>query len=107
LAPAPRKRRSAAQILYAFHTEDTHQLLELARNIAVDVRDHGAGAAMRYHWPTPNIRYGPIDRGNRSRCGRWRLAICIDEMADTIKAERRGAGTIDSSIGVLWRALRP
>ena len=71
-----------AQILYAFHTEDTHELDHLVQSLVTQVKAGGADASLRYHLAHAQYRLGLLDEAGRTAAEQAAAALsdCIDEL---------------------------
>jgi hypothetical protein len=69
-----------AQILYAYQTEDSNGLVNLIQNLANQVKNDGADAALRYHLAHAQYRFGELSRQRRSREAAAAFSDCIDEL---------------------------
>jgi tetratricopeptide (TPR) repeat protein len=74
-----------AQILYAYQSEDTNQLVSLKQNLANQVTTGGAAAggadaALRYHLAHAEYRFGLLAQGKRARDAAPAFADCIEQL---------------------------
>jgi tetratricopeptide (TPR) repeat protein len=80
LADAQQGGDLQAQILYAFHAEDTNQLASLVQTLSTEVQAGGADAALRYHLAHAQYRLGLLAGERRSRDAEAAFADCVDQL---------------------------
>ena len=69
-----------AQILYAYQTEDSNTLANLIQNLANQVKNDSADAALRYHLAHAQYRSGDLLRQRHAREAAAAFSDCIDEL---------------------------
>ena len=79
-APAQLGGDIQAQILYAFHTEDTNTLQNLIQDLAARVDADAADAGLRYHLAHALYRRGLLAGRTSSRVAELAYADCIDHL---------------------------
>src|SRR5208337_3118618 len=80
-----------AQILYAFHTEDTHQLGNLVQSLTTQVKAGGASASLHYHLAHALYRYGLLMGDSRSGNSGAAFVDCIDELKPVLEEDVKSA----------------
>jgi len=78
-----------AQILYAFHAEDTNQLANLVQSLSTQVKSGSADAALRYHLAHAEYRFGLLLGERRSRDAAAALADCIDQLKQLLEQDAK------------------
>lgn len=75
-----------AQILYAFHTEDTHELDHLVQSLTVQMKSGTADAALRYHLAHAQYRMGLLEAPAKATESQGAAAFsdCIDVLRPLI-----------------------
>lgn len=71
-----------AQILYAYHTEDTHELDQLVQSLIEQMKAGAADAALRYHLAHAKYRLGLLEAPAKATeaQGAAAFADCTDEL---------------------------
>jgi tetratricopeptide (TPR) repeat protein len=69
-----------AQILYAFHTEDTNELASVAELLSTQQQAGGADATLRYHLAHAEYRLGLLAGEKRPRNAESAFSECVDEL---------------------------
>lgn len=80
-----------AQILYAFHTEDTHQLGNLVQSLTTQVKAGGASASLHYHLAHALYRFGLLMGDSRSGNSGAAFVDCIDELKPVLEEDVKSA----------------
>jgi hypothetical protein len=75
-----------AQILYAFHAEDTNELANLVQTLTNQVKSGGADAALRYHLAHAQYRYGLLAE-SRSRDAAAAFDDCVDQLKQLLEQD--------------------
>jgi tetratricopeptide (TPR) repeat protein len=74
-----------AQILYAFHAEDTNQLANLVQTLSTQVQAGGADSALRYHLAHAEYRFGLLAGEMRARDAEPAFTECIDQLKPVLE----------------------
>src|SRR5271156_4694329 len=74
-----------AQILYAYHAEDTNLLANLVQTLSTQVKSGSADAALRYHLAHAQYRFGLLLGAKRSREAEAAFSECIDELKQVLE----------------------
>jgi tetratricopeptide (TPR) repeat protein len=69
-----------AQILYAFQTEDLHQLSDLVQSLSGQVNAGGGDATLRYHLAHAEYRFAELAGASRAHEAEAALSDCIDQL---------------------------
>jgi len=69
-----------AQILYAYHTEDTNGLTSLIQGMSAKLRDAPDDDALRYHLAHAQYRLGELSAAGMSRRAESAYSECIDDL---------------------------
>ncbi len=77
-----------AQILYAYHTEDTNGLTNLIQAIGAKLKDSPDDDALRYHLAHAQYRFGELSAAARDR-GSSAFSECIDDLKQLLKRNVR------------------
>jgi hypothetical protein len=80
-----------AQILYAYQTEDGNGLMNLIQNLANQVKNDGADAALRYHLAHAQYRFGELSRQRHGREAAAAFSDCIDELKPVLEKNGQSA----------------
>jgi len=80
-----------AQILYAFHTEDTNQLTNLVQTLSTQVKSGGADPALRYHLAHAQYRFGLLAGERRPRDAEAALGDCVDQLKQVLEQDAKSA----------------
>jgi len=80
-----------AQILYAFHTEDTHQLSNLVQFLTTQVTAGDASASLHYHLAHALYRYGLLLGENRSGDPGAAFVNCTDQLKPVLEQDVKSA----------------
>lgn len=80
-----------AQILYAFHAEDTNLLANLVQTLSTQVKAGGADAALRYHLAHAEYRFGLLAGNNRPRDATSALDDCVDQLKKVLEQDVKSA----------------
>ena len=73
-----------AQILYAFHSEDTNQLTSLIQTLSTQVQAGGADSALRYHLAHAEYRLGLLSDAKRARA-EAALGACVEQLKPVLQ----------------------
>ncbi|MEA3132969.1 MAG: hypothetical protein QOG17_815 [Gammaproteobacteria bacterium] len=74
-----------AQILYAFHAEDSNQLASLIQTLSAQVQAGGADSALRYHFAHAEYRYGLLMGEKHTRDAEAAFTECIDQLKPVLE----------------------
>jgi tetratricopeptide (TPR) repeat protein len=80
-----------AQILYAYHAEDTNELANLVQTLTTQVKAGGADAALHYHLAHAEYRFGLLLGVKRSREAEAAFSDCIDELKQVLEQDVKSA----------------
>jgi len=80
-----------AQILYAFHAEDSNQLANLVQTLSTQVKSGGADAALHYHLAHAEYRFGLLAGASRSHDAEAAFGHCIDELKPVLEQDVKSA----------------
>ena len=80
-----------AQILYAYHTEDTNSLTNLIQGMGAKLKDAPDDAALRYHLAHAQYRFGQLAAAGAGRGAETAFAECIDELKPLLKKNVKSA----------------
>jgi hypothetical protein len=80
-----------AQILYAYHSEDTNELNNLVQSLTTQVKAGGADAALRYHLAHADYRYGLLLGSARSHDAVTAFDGCIDQLKEVLEHDVKSA----------------
>lgn len=69
-----------AQILYAFQTEDLHQLSDLIQSLSGQVKAGGGDSSLHYHLAHAEYRFGELAAAKRSHEAEAALSDCVDQL---------------------------
>lgn len=83
-----------AQILYAYHTEDTNSLSDLIQGISTKLKDAPGEDALRYHLAHAQYRLGELSAAGRSRGAEPAFSECIDELKPLLRKDVKSAETL-------------
>jgi hypothetical protein len=78
-----------AQILYAYHTEDTNNLTNLIQEMSAKLRD-ADDDALRYHLAHAQYRFGELSAG-ASHGAESAYSECIDDLTPLLKKDVKSA----------------
>jgi tetratricopeptide (TPR) repeat protein len=76
-----------AQILYAFHSEETNQLASLIQTLNTQVQAGGADGALRYHLAHAEYRLGLLTGEKRTASAEPAFAECIDQLKPVLEQD--------------------
>jgi hypothetical protein len=76
-----------AQILYAFHSEETNQLASLIQTLNTQVQAGGADSALRYHLAHAEYRLGLLTVEKRAPGAESAFAECIDQLKPVLEQD--------------------
>lgn len=79
-----------AQILYAFHSEDTNQLASLIQTLSTQLQAGGAPSALHYHLAHAEYRLGLL-AGESGRSAEPAFAGCIDQLKPVLSQDANSA----------------
>ncbi len=80
-----------AQILYAYHAEDTNLLANLVQTLSTQVKSGGADPAIRYHLAHAQYRFGLLAGERRPHDAESAFADCIDELKQVLEQDVKSA----------------
>ena len=69
-----------AQILYAYHAEDTNQLASLIQTLSTQVQAGAADNALRYHLAHAEYRFGLLDDESQGQNAESAFTQCVDQL---------------------------
>ena len=90
-APAQQGGDLEAQILYAFHSEDTNELSALVQLLRTQEQSGGADTALRYHLAHAQYRLGLLPGEQGARRAQAAFADCVDELKPVLEQQARAA----------------
>lgn len=93
LAHAQRGGDLQAQILYAFHAEDSNQLLGLVQTLSTRVQADGADDTLRYHLAHARYREGLLAGERRAQEAESAFAACVVQLKEVLA---RDVGSVES-----------
>jgi hypothetical protein len=76
-----------AQILYAYHIEDTNSLTNLIQDLAVQVKAESGDGSLRYHLAHAQYRRGLLEGARNAHQAESALADCIDQLKPLISQD--------------------
>jgi tetratricopeptide (TPR) repeat protein len=76
-----------AQIVYAFETEDPHQLADLIQELRTQVKSGGADSSLRYHLAHAQYRFGRLVGQNRPHEAESAFADCVDQLKAVLEQD--------------------
>jgi tetratricopeptide (TPR) repeat protein len=76
-----------AQILYAFHSEETNQLASLIQTLNTQVQAGGADGALHYHLAHAEYRLGLLTGEKRAPGAEPAFAECIDQLKRVLEQD--------------------
>lgn len=80
-----------AQILYAFHAEDTNQLANLVQTLTTQVKSGGADSALRYHLAHALYRMGLLAEQGHARNAEPAFDGCIEQLKQVLEQDVKSA----------------
>ena len=80
-----------AQILYAYHAEDTNLLANLVQTLNTQVKSGGADAATRYHLAHAQYRFGLLAGERRAHDAEGAFAGCIEQLKLVLEQDVKSA----------------
>jgi hypothetical protein len=80
-----------AQILYAYHTEDTNSLTNLIQEMSAKLKDAPDDAALRYHLAHAQYRLGELSAAGMSHRAESSYSECIDDLKPLLKKDVKSA----------------
>lgn len=83
-----------AQILYAYHAEDSNQLASLVQTLATRVQAGGADATLRYHLAHAQFRVGLLDRDAHGHNAARAFAACVDALKTVLEQDPNSAESL-------------
>ena len=83
-----------AQILYAYHTEDTNSLTNLIQDLAIQVKAESGDASLRYHLAHAQYRRGLLEGARNAHQAESALADCIDQLKPLISQDVKSVETL-------------
>jgi tetratricopeptide (TPR) repeat protein len=90
LAPAAWAQQGGdyqAQILYAYHTEDTNSLTNLIQDLTTQLKADSGDASLRYHLAHAQYRHGLLEGARNGHEAESALADCIDQLKPLISQD--------------------
>jgi hypothetical protein len=76
-----------AQILYAYHTEDTNTLTNLIQGMSAKLRDAPGDDALRYHLAHAQYRFGELSAAGKSHRAESAYSECIDDLKPLLQKD--------------------
>src|ERR1700722_1992555 len=76
-----------AQILYAYHTEDTNSLTNLIQDLTTQLKADSGDASLRYHLAHAQYRRGLLEGARNAHAAESALADCIDQLKPLISQD--------------------
>src|ERR1700722_18380845 len=76
-----------AQILYAYHTEDTNSLANLIQDLTTQVKAGAGDATLRYHLAHAQYRRGLLDGAANAHDAESAFADCIDQLKPVLSQD--------------------
>jgi hypothetical protein len=80
-----------AQILYAYHTEDTNSLADLIQTMSAKLMDAPGDDALRYHLAHAQYRFGELSAAGVSRRAESAFSECIDDLKPLLQKDVKSA----------------
>jgi tetratricopeptide (TPR) repeat protein len=80
-----------AQILYAYHTEDTNSLTDLIQAMAAKLKDAPEDDALRYHLAHAQYRLGELAAAGARKSADSAFSECIDDLKPLLKKNVKSA----------------
>lgn len=90
-APAQQGGDLQAQILYAYHTEDTHALQNLIQDLTTRVEADEGAAPLRYHLAHAEYRQGLLAGTTNPREAEAALSDCVDQLKAVLSHDVKSA----------------
>jgi tetratricopeptide (TPR) repeat protein len=76
-----------AQILYAYHTEDTNTLQSLVQDLTAEAKDAADNPALRYHLAHAHYRMGELSGHAAAHRAEGALSDCIDDIKPLLQKD--------------------
>ncbi len=76
-----------AQILYAFHSEDTNQLASLIQTLNTQVQAGGAAGVLRYHLAHAEYRFGLLSEKSARSGAESAFAQCVEQLKPVLEQD--------------------
>jgi len=83
-----------AQILYAYHTEDTNSLTNLIQGISAKLKDAPDDDALRYHLAHAQYRFGELAAAAAIRSATAAFSDCIDDLKPLLAKNVKSAESL-------------
>jgi len=83
-----------AQILYAYHTEDTNSLADLIEGLSARLKDSADDGALRYHLAHAQYRLGELVAAGSGRHADSAFSDCIDDLKPLLKKDVKSAESL-------------
>jgi tetratricopeptide (TPR) repeat protein len=80
-----------AQILYAFHSEETNQLASMIQTLNTQLQAGGADGALHYHLAHAEYRLGLLTNEKRAPGAEAAFAECIDQLKPVLEQDANSA----------------
>jgi tetratricopeptide (TPR) repeat protein len=80
-----------AQILYAYHTEDTNSLASLIQGMSAKLKDAPDDEALRYHLAHAQYRFGELAAAGLASHADSAFSECIDDLKPLLKKDVKSA----------------
>jgi tetratricopeptide (TPR) repeat protein len=94
VASAQRGGDLQAQIMYAFHAEDTNLLASLVQTLSTQELSNGVDGTLRYHLAHAEYRLGLLEVEKRSRGADAAFAGCIDQLKPVLEQDPGGVESL-------------
>jgi tetratricopeptide (TPR) repeat protein len=95
-----------AQILYAFHAEDTNLLANLVQTLSTQVKSGGADAALRYHLAHAEYRFGLLAGERRARDAAPAFAACVEQLKQVLEQDVKSAEALALQSACYWNLAK-
>jgi tetratricopeptide (TPR) repeat protein len=76
-----------AQILYAYHTEDTNSLANLIQDLSAQIKEDARDASLRYHLAHAQYRRGLLAGDGNAHDAETAFADCIDRLKPVLSQD--------------------
>lgn len=84
-----------AQILYAFHVENTGQLAGLIQTLSTQVQSGQADNALRYHLAHAEYRFGLLTGEKNAHEAQSAFSVCVDQLKPLLEQD---PGSVESLV---------
>jgi tetratricopeptide (TPR) repeat protein len=76
-----------AQILYAYHSEDTNQLTTLVQTMSTQIQAGNADSSVRYHLAHAEYRLGLLADATHARGAGSAFSVCVEQLKTFLQQE--------------------